>query len=99
MGHLQVRNLPDDLHAKLAARARSQGTNMSQYVTELIRGDLARPSMAEWLVTREKAWEGAPLRTIDTVAILDEVRDEREEHLLSVLRESHAMGKESPVTV
>jgi len=97
MGHLQVRNLPDDLHAKLAARARFRGANMSQYVTELIRSDLARPTASEWTAMADEALKGFPVRETDVVGALDETRSEREEHLLSVLRESHAMGTESLV--
>lgn len=32
----QVKNLPDDLHAALAARAKSEGVTMSDYVTRIL---------------------------------------------------------------
>ena len=38
---LQVRNLPDELHAALQERARSEGMTMSDYVTKVLRRDLA----------------------------------------------------------
>ncbi|MDO5738733.1 MAG: hypothetical protein Q4P07_01130 [Ornithinimicrobium sp.] len=69
---LQVKNLPDELHAALAARARAQGTSMSEYVTRMIRRDLARPTIAEWLA--EQPTSEALHRHIDVVQALDDVR-------------------------
>jgi len=71
---LQVKNLPDELHAGLRERASRQGLTLSDYVTRLIRRDLRRPAMNEWLdslLTR-------PARAdVDAVVVLDEVRDEK----------------------
>lgn len=72
MGMLQVKNLPDDLHAALAERARTQGVSMSEYVTRLLRQDLSRPSIDEWLV--EQREDAGPTRRIDVVGVLEEVR-------------------------
>lgn len=74
MGMLQVKNLPDELHAALAERARAQGVTMSEYVTRLLRRDLSGPTVAEW-VAEQRARRG-PVRPIDVVGALDEVRME-----------------------
>ena len=42
MSNLQIRNLPDDLHAQLSERAGRLGVSMSEYVTRLLRDDLSR---------------------------------------------------------
>lgn len=72
MGMLQVKNLPDDLHAGLASRARAEGVSMSEYVTRLLRRDLAHPTVTEWLATAD----ASPTREIDVLGALDAARDE-----------------------
>lgn len=69
---LQVKNLPDDLHAALAERARREGMTMSAYVTRVLRTDLARPTVREWILEQE-ATDGPP-RPIDVTAALDAAR-------------------------
>ncbi|QJW34896.1 FitA-like ribbon-helix-helix domain-containing protein [Cellulosimicrobium protaetiae] len=73
MGMLQVKNLPDEMHAALAARARADGTTMSEYVTRLIRRDLARPTLTEWVAEQRS---DAPRAEVDVAHVLDEVRVE-----------------------
>ena len=70
---LQVKNLPDELHARLRQRAAAEGVTLSDYVTRLLRRDLDRPSMREWLGTLADQ----PVRAeIDVLAVLDEVRND-----------------------
>ncbi len=73
MANLQVKNLPDELHGLLGERARGQGVTMSEYVTRLLRRDLTRPTVAEWLAAHPAA--DRP-REIDVAAALDAVRVE-----------------------
>jgi plasmid stability protein len=70
---LQVKHLPDELHALLAQRARAQGTTMADYVTALLRRDLTRPTVDEWLAAHPATGE---VRDIDVASALDEVRVE-----------------------
>lgn len=73
MATLQVKNLPDELHARLRSRAAGDGVTLSEYVTRVLRRDLDRPSMRDWLA----ATADQPIRpALDTAALLDEVRDE-----------------------
>jgi len=73
VANLQVKNLPDDLHEKLRARARAQRTTVSELVTQMLRRELSRPSMEEWLAEVRKLprHEG-----IDVVGALDEARED-----------------------
>lgn len=73
MSTLQVKNLPDDLHAALQARARAQGVTMSEYVTRLLRRDLSRPTVEEWI--NAHSVPGAT-RSIDVIHALDGARME-----------------------
>jgi plasmid stability protein len=49
MKMIQVRNVPDDVHRELKARAARQGTTLSDYVQALIEDDLAVPTLEEGL--------------------------------------------------
>ena len=46
---LQIRGVPVALRERLRRRAAGKGVSMSQYVIEILKDDLARPTMAEWL--------------------------------------------------
>lgn len=72
MSMLQIRNLPEELHAALAERARREGVTMSEYVTRLLQRDLSRPTMSEWLA--ECAATDSPPRPIDVMHALDQAR-------------------------
>ncbi|MFZ2241498.1 MAG: hypothetical protein WAV90_18435 [Gordonia amarae] len=73
MSTLQIRNLPDDLHAQLGERAGRLGVSMSEYVTRLLRDDLSRPLFDDWVASVS---HDSPPRRIDTLSALDAVRDE-----------------------
>ena len=49
MKMIQVRNVPDEIHRELKVRAARQGVSLSDYVLELARRDVGRPTMQEWL--------------------------------------------------
>lgn len=72
MGMLQVKNLPDELHRALSERARAQSVSMSEYVVRLLRRDLSRPTVEEWVAAQRA--DPTPRRHLDVVSTLDEVR-------------------------
>lgn len=76
MATLQIKQLPDELHSALRARAQREGTTLSELVTRMLRRELALPSMTEWLATVQ----ARPARgsDIDVAELLDEVRADRE---------------------
>jgi plasmid stability protein len=72
---LQIKNLPDEVHAKLRDRARSQHLTVSAYVTRLLARDVGRPTTDEWLAGARLLRQHAP---IDVEQLIDDVRDELE---------------------
>jgi plasmid stability protein len=53
MSTIQVRNVPEDLHRQLKARAAGQGRSLSDYVLGELRVAAHRPTMGEWLAAVE----------------------------------------------
>ena len=49
MGMIQIRNVPDDLHRKLKARAAEAGMSLSDYLLREIAASAQKPTMEEWL--------------------------------------------------
>jgi hypothetical protein len=49
MGAIQVKNVPADLHEALRRRAADEGMDLQDYVLMLIRRDLGKPTLREWL--------------------------------------------------
>jgi hypothetical protein len=45
---VQIRGVPLALRERLRRRSGSKGLSMSQYVIEILKDDLARPTIAEW---------------------------------------------------
>jgi len=45
---VQIRGVPLALRERLRRRADGKGLSMSQYVIEILKDDLARPTVAEW---------------------------------------------------
>ena len=74
VGNLQVKNIPDDLHAALRDRAEHEGTTLSELVTRVLRREVALPSMADWLDDLGRLDPIEP--AVDVAHLLDEVRGE-----------------------
>ena len=72
MKMIQVRNVPDEIHRELKVRAARQGVSLSDYVLELARRDVSRPTMQEWLARID----ARPLIESD-VSVEDIVRESR----------------------
>lgn len=71
MAILQIRNLPEDVREGVEARSRRLGVTMSEYVTRVLRSDLAHPLFEDWAASVQ--YDEAP-REIDVVGALDAVR-------------------------
>ena len=72
MSTLQVKNLPDDLHTELVARARAERITLSEFVTRTLRKELSRPSLDAWIESIAKR-ESKEL-DIDSGKLIDDVR-------------------------
>ncbi|MCY4036086.1 MAG: hypothetical protein OXF64_01345 [bacterium] len=73
MATLQIRNLPDELHRRLKARAALEGQSLSEYALGELRRAAERPSRRE-LLERVAAFEPS----IVTESAVDAVRAERD---------------------
>ncbi len=70
---IQLRNVPDQLHRKLKARAAIEGVSLSDYLLEEIRRTADRPTLAE---LRERLQHRATV--IPKVSPAEAVRAERD---------------------
>lgn len=70
---IQIRNVPDDLHRRLKARAAESGQSLSDYLLNEIRDVAARPTIEE---LRRRLHELSPVIPDETPA--DVVRAERD---------------------
>jgi antitoxin FitA len=73
MKALQIRNVPDDVHRQLKARAALAGMSLSDLALDALRRSLERPTRAE-LIARVAAREGTEVAR----SAADAVRDERD---------------------
>jgi len=46
---IQLRNVPDELHKKLKARAAAEGMSLSDYILKDVKIQADLPTMKEWL--------------------------------------------------
>lgn len=73
MATLQIRNLPDELHRRLKARAALEGQSLSEYALGELRRAMQRPTRRE-LVERVAAFD----RITAAESAADAVRAERD---------------------
>ncbi len=70
MGLIQIRDVPDDVHRTLKARAAVQGTSLSEYVRrEIVRA--ARAPTADELDERIRARGASGVKTADILKARD----------------------------
>jgi hypothetical protein len=82
--HLQIKNIPPELHEALQRRAHNEGMTMSNYVIKVLERDLSLPSEREWLARLQER-EPADLGD-EVVKALHEARAEREAELDAATR-------------
>ena len=72
---IQLRNVPDDLHRSLKARAALAGMSLTDYLLAEIREIAERPTLAE---LQERLRQRKPVSVrIDTARLIREERDSR----------------------
>jgi antitoxin FitA len=72
---IQIRNVPDDVHGTLKARAAKEGMTLSDFIKRELKIIAERPSRDEWL---ENVSRRRPIPTTKTPAqIIRELRDSR----------------------
>lgn len=73
MPNVLVRDLPDDVHAKLQQRARARGQSLQQYLSEELARLAASPSLEEVLARVESRTGG----TVGLGRAVDDLADAR----------------------
>ena len=69
---VQIRNVPDDVHRELRARAAAAGMSLSDYLLDEITRVAARPSVAD-VLARAAARHGG-VSTAEIVRVIREAR-------------------------
>jgi plasmid stability protein len=83
MGHIQIRNVPEDIHRTLKARAATEGLSLSEYLLREAVDLAERPTMAE-MIERIRSRPQART-TLPSAEIIREVREERDRELVDRL--------------
>jgi antitoxin FitA len=76
MSLLQIRDVPDETRRALKARAAASGRSLNAYLLDLLRREVARPSVSEVL---ERAARRAERSTASAISALQAARDDRQE--------------------
>ena len=72
---IQVRDVPEDVHGILKARAAREGLSLSDFLKRELKQMVERPTMQEWL---ERTRQAKPIPSHKSAAqIVRELRDER----------------------
>jgi len=72
---IQIRDVPDQVHGTLKARAAREGMSLSDFIKRELKHAAERPTMQEWL---EMTRQLKPIRNHRTAAhIIREMRDLR----------------------
>jgi plasmid stability protein len=72
---IQVRDVPEDLHSTLKARAAREGMSLSDFIKKELERTAERPTMREWL---ERTRQAKPISVQRSAAqVLRELRDRR----------------------
>lgn len=71
---IQIRDVPDDVHAAVRARAAAAGMSMSEYLRDELLRLVARPTVAEVIARAQARHGGASREAI--VRVIREARDD-----------------------
>lgn len=85
---IQVRNVPDELHAELTRRAKATRMTLTDYVERILAREVARPP-AEEVFDRIEADEPVELDR-PTAEYIREAREERDRELMRRLESGRA---------
>ncbi|MCA1655297.1 MAG: hypothetical protein LC635_02320 [Pseudonocardiaceae bacterium] len=77
MGNVQVKGVPEDVHAELRSRARLRGRTVRDYLLDLIILDQQRPTREQWL---ERLHQLQPV-DVSGADLVRKARQEREQQL------------------
>jgi len=72
---IQVRDVPEQLHSILKARAAREGTSLSDFIKRELERTAERPTMREWLELTRRTKQIATKRS--ATQVVRELRDAR----------------------
>lgn len=75
--HLQIRDVPDDIHDAIRKRAADRGMSMSAYVLSELRALVGQPNRADLFRELEERGDNVELDVGAILAAIDEGRNER----------------------
>lgn len=73
--NVQVKRVPDELHAALKQRATDLGISLNDLLLTMLKRELRRPSIDQWIAEVRSL---GIRREIDIETLMDEVRGERD---------------------
>jgi plasmid stability protein len=85
MSAIQIKNVPEGVHARLRERANGRGQSLSDYVRRLIEVDLALPTTEEWLERVRMREPVGDISSEQIVELIHEGRRERDEQIWNAL--------------
>jgi hypothetical protein len=74
VAHIQIRNVPPDVHRTMKVRARRAGMSLQEYLLSELSESAAMPTIEEWL---ERVRKHPPVKLTQIAAEM--IRAEREE--------------------
>ncbi len=63
MPHVQLRNMPEELHRTVKARAAAAGLSLSEYLLEEVERGAALPTLEEWVASVRNGSQLTHLKT------------------------------------
>jgi hypothetical protein len=69
VSNIQIKNVPDELHAELRRRAGEKGLTIRDYVLLLIEKDLRLPTKRQWLAELDRRRPEQPGQTSGVEAV------------------------------
>lgn len=99
MPNILIRNVPEQVHARLTGRAEAAGVSLQQYVLDLLCEATAQMTTQEAIAmlrarkAERRARGFAGPSGEEFLAALDEAREARTEHLVEVIDEALGRGR------
>ncbi len=92
---IQVRNVPEDVHAKLKARAEVSGKSLNSYMLGLLEREVETPSMAEVFARIRARGPLGDFRGGEAADIIRAAREERDAQLQAAFDRNRSAEAES----
>lgn len=86
MGAIQIKNVPEELHDAIRSRAAQEGKTVSEYMLDLAKRDLGKPTVQEWVARVRSRWGAEPVGgDFDTAELIRQDWKERTDQILRAI--------------